>query len=212
MSNLVDWGLAERIATRLARRNEPFADSYHYASLAARLRRAHRRRPRSSSPTCTGLRSLRRSGASAGHRPRRMGAGEHRLVPAPAAAGHRQARGAAARGRPAPPFASKVAGAEVGMMLGWMSARVLGQYDLLVIEDEQPRRPGPRLLRRPERARAREALRVPAARVPAVAGAARGHPPGPVHRRAVDARALPRRSSSRRSGRSTPTRSASSTP
>ncbi len=33
MSNLVDWGLAERIATRLARRNDPFADSYHYASL-----------------------------------------------------------------------------------------------------------------------------------------------------------------------------------
>ncbi|HMK10259.1 MAG TPA: zinc-dependent metalloprotease, partial [Acidimicrobiales bacterium] len=33
MSNLVDWELAERIATRLARRNDPFSDSYHYASL-----------------------------------------------------------------------------------------------------------------------------------------------------------------------------------
>jgi len=32
----------------------------------------------------------------------------------------------------------KVAGAELGMMLGWMSNRVLGQYDLLVIEDENP--------------------------------------------------------------------------
>ncbi len=32
----------------------------------------------------------------------------------------------------------KVAGAEVGMMLGWMSGKVLGQYDLLVIEDEEP--------------------------------------------------------------------------
>ncbi len=32
----------------------------------------------------------------------------------------------------------KVAGAEVGMMLGWMSSKVLGQYDLLVIEDEDP--------------------------------------------------------------------------
>ena len=32
----------------------------------------------------------------------------------------------------------KAAGAEVGAMLGWMSTRVLGQYDLLVIEDEDP--------------------------------------------------------------------------
>ncbi len=32
----------------------------------------------------------------------------------------------------------KIAGAELGMMLGWMSTRVLGQYDLLVIEDEEP--------------------------------------------------------------------------
>ncbi len=32
----------------------------------------------------------------------------------------------------------KVAGAEVGGLLGWMSGRVLGQYDLLIIEDERP--------------------------------------------------------------------------
>ena len=31
-----------------------------------------------------------------------------------------------------------MAGAEVGALLGWMSTRVLGQYDLLVIEDEHP--------------------------------------------------------------------------
>ena len=31
-----------------------------------------------------------------------------------------------------------IAGAELGAMLGWMSTRVLGQYDLLVIEDENP--------------------------------------------------------------------------
>ena len=36
------------------------------------------------------------------------------------------------------PVARRVAGAEVGALLGWMSARVLGQYDLLVIEDEDP--------------------------------------------------------------------------
>lgn len=32
----------------------------------------------------------------------------------------------------------KVAGAEVGALLGWMSGRVLGQYDLLIAEDENP--------------------------------------------------------------------------
>jgi coenzyme F420 biosynthesis associated uncharacterized protein len=33
---------------------------------------------------------------------------------------------------------AKAAGVEVGVLLGWMSSRVLGQYDLLVIEDEHP--------------------------------------------------------------------------
>ena len=36
------------------------------------------------------------------------------------------------------PLARSLAGVELGVMLGWMSTRVLGQYDLLVIEDENP--------------------------------------------------------------------------
>jgi coenzyme F420 biosynthesis associated uncharacterized protein len=36
------------------------------------------------------------------------------------------------------PITARLAGAELGVMLGWMSARVLGQYDLLVIEEENP--------------------------------------------------------------------------
>ncbi|MEL7210521.1 MAG: zinc-dependent metalloprotease, partial [Actinomycetota bacterium] len=32
----------------------------------------------------------------------------------------------------------KVAGAQLGLLLGWMSARVLGQYDLLIAEDDNP--------------------------------------------------------------------------
>ncbi len=32
----------------------------------------------------------------------------------------------------------KVAGAQLGALLGWMSSRVLGQYDLLIAEDDQP--------------------------------------------------------------------------
>jgi coenzyme F420 biosynthesis associated uncharacterized protein len=48
----------------------------------------------------------------------------------------------AALSRAIEPVASKVgpklAGAEVGALLGWMSGRVIGQYDLLIIEDENP--------------------------------------------------------------------------
>ena len=32
----------------------------------------------------------------------------------------------------------KIAGAQLGALLGWMSSRVLGQYDLLIAEDDQP--------------------------------------------------------------------------
>ena len=32
----------------------------------------------------------------------------------------------------------RISGAEVGALLGWMSTRVLGQYDLLIIEDDRP--------------------------------------------------------------------------
>jgi coenzyme F420 biosynthesis associated uncharacterized protein len=32
----------------------------------------------------------------------------------------------------------KVTGGELGVLLGWMSGRVIGQYDLLIVEDERP--------------------------------------------------------------------------
>ncbi len=70
--------------------------------------------------------------------------------------------------------------------------RVLGQYDLLVIEDDDDRDDqdvvyyvGPNVLALEKR------VRVPAPGVPPVAGPPRGHPPGPVHGRAVAAAALP---------------------
>ena len=39
---------------------------------------------------------------------------------------------------PTAALGGKIAGAELGGLLGWMSTRVLGQYDLLVLEDEDP--------------------------------------------------------------------------
>lgn len=49
------------------------------------------------------------------------------------------ARAENARFSPVPLRASRqLAGAEMGLILGWMSSRVLGQYDQLIIEDERP--------------------------------------------------------------------------
>ena len=39
---------------------------------------------------------------------------------------------------PVATLSGKVAAVELGALLGWMSTRVLGQYDLLVLEDENP--------------------------------------------------------------------------
>ena len=55
----------------------------------------------------------------------------------------------------------------------------------------EPRGPGHRLLRRPQHHGAREEARLPARGVPALDRAPRGHPPGPVHRRALAAGAFP---------------------
>jgi coenzyme F420 biosynthesis associated uncharacterized protein len=46
---------------------------------------------------------------------------------------------ASSRGPHLPMSASRqLSGAQVGLLLGWMSGRVLGQYDQLLIEDERP--------------------------------------------------------------------------
>ena len=130
----IDWDLARRVAVRTARRepytaprwrdglSEDFADSTQRAEeLVA---------------TCTGLRSL--SGPARGRVTDRVG-----WIDANLASFQRLLRPLAAKlgtgsdGMLAP-VTRRVAGAELGVMLGWMSTRVLGQYDLLIIEDEKP--------------------------------------------------------------------------
>jgi coenzyme F420 biosynthesis associated uncharacterized protein len=133
--DLVDWGLAERIAVRVAG-TEPWAGSYHADSLipdfvqftaeAERLVEAE-----------TGLYST--AGPARARVTDRAGwvranvASFRRLLrPLGNTFGQRLGNG------PLAPFARKAAGAEVGALLGWMSTRVLGQYDLLLVEEEQP--------------------------------------------------------------------------
>jgi coenzyme F420 biosynthesis associated uncharacterized protein len=131
----VAWDLAERVAIRVAGR-EPFAESYHYASLqpdfdeftaeAEDLVAAE-----------TGLRSL--SGPARARVTDRAGwvranvASFRRLLrPLTDRLGARLSKG------PISNVGRAVAGAEVGTLLGWMSTRVLGQYDLLIAEDDDP--------------------------------------------------------------------------
>ncbi|MBK6855767.1 MAG: zinc-dependent metalloprotease [Microthrixaceae bacterium] len=131
----VDWGLAEKVAVRATGR-EPFAESYHYQSLSRDFLELTAI-AEDQVAEATGLRSL--TGTARARVTDRQGwvraniASFQRLLsPITTRLDQHMAANALA------PVASRVAGAEVGMILGWMSSRVLGQYDLLVVEDENP--------------------------------------------------------------------------
>ncbi len=135
MESVIDWGFAERMAIR-AVGTEPFAESYHYASLAPDFEEltaiAEER-----VAEATGLRSLAgparaRVTDRAGWIRANIASFQRLLRPLTERLDERMSSSMLA------PVARRVAGAEVGAMLGWMSGRVLGQYDLLVIEDERP--------------------------------------------------------------------------
>ena len=131
----VDWQLAAKVATRVAGR-EPFADSYHWDSLEPDFTEFTAEAEQLVSDA-TGLRSL--AGPARARVTDRQGwihanvASFQRLLrPLTDKVGPRVERG------PFAPAARAITGAEMGALLGWMSTRVLGQYDLLVIEDENP--------------------------------------------------------------------------
>ncbi|MCX7621044.1 MAG: zinc-dependent metalloprotease [Acidimicrobiales bacterium] len=135
MTGAVDWDLAARVAGRVSGR-EPLAESYHYDSLQPDFDELTARAEELVEAQ-TGLRSL------AG--PARARVTDRRAwIEANIASFQRLLRPllekfeARISASPVAPFAAKAAGAEVGLMLGWMSTRVLGQYDLLVIEEENP--------------------------------------------------------------------------
>jgi coenzyme F420 biosynthesis associated uncharacterized protein len=135
MNEAIDWGLAERIAVRAAG-SDPFADSYHYDSLEPDFEELTAEAEELVT-AATGLRSA--AGPARARVTDRTGwvqanvASFQRLLrPLTAKLDDRVGTG------PLAPFARRVAGMEVGALLGWMSTRVLGQYDLLVIEDEAP--------------------------------------------------------------------------
>lgn len=130
----VDWELARRVASRVSGR-EPYTAARFRDGLEEDFDR-YTAQAEDLVADCTGLRSL--SGVARGRVTDREGwvdanlASFRRLLrPITDKLGERMSGSTA-------PLARRLAGAELGAMLGWMSTRVLGQYDLLVIEEENP--------------------------------------------------------------------------
>ncbi|MBU3700678.1 MAG: hypothetical protein FGM58_01350 [Acidimicrobiia bacterium] len=135
MAGTVDWGVAERFAVRSSGR-EPFSASYHAQSLQRDFDRLTAVAEELVEAE-TGLRSAAGPArARVTDRPgwirANLASFQRLLAPMLDLVADRVASSRVA------PLASRVAGAELGLVLGWMSTRVLGQYDLLVVEEENP--------------------------------------------------------------------------
>ena len=131
----VAWDLAERVAVKVAGR-EPLADSYLYDSLTPDFEEFTAQAEELVAGV-TGLRSLAgparaRVTDRAGWIHANVASFQRLLRPLLEKVGPKMAES------PMAPIGRQVAGAQLGTMLGWMSTRVLGQYDLLLIEDEDP--------------------------------------------------------------------------
>ncbi|WP_419918541.1 zinc-dependent metalloprotease [Candidatus Poriferisocius sp.] len=131
----VDWKLAERVAKRVGG-HEPFLDSYHYRNLAPELTDLTAEAEGLVAAE-TGIRSM--SGAGRARVTTRAGwvevnvASFQRLL---RPITHKMAERVSHSWFT--PVARGVSGTELGAVLGWMSTRVLGQYDLLITEDDRP--------------------------------------------------------------------------
>lgn len=135
MTDPVAWDLAERVAVRVAG-NDPFACSYHYDSLEPDFAELTAEAEELVAGVM-GMRSLAgparaRVTDRAGWVRANIASFQRLLRPVTDKLAPRMA------GSPMAPLTRTIAGAQVGTMLGWMATRVLGQYDLLLIEEEDP--------------------------------------------------------------------------
>ncbi len=133
MTDPVAWDVAERVAVRVAGR-EPLADSYLYDSLQPDFEELTAQ-AEDLVEGVTGLRSL--AGPARARVTDRAG-----WVHANVTSFGRLLRpvldkvGPKMAANPLTKVSRLVSGAQLGTMLGWMSTRVLGQYDLLLVEGE----------------------------------------------------------------------------
>ncbi len=135
MTEAVDWALAARIAKRVAG-EEPLAASYLYHSLEPDFAAATVRAEELVANE-TGLRSL--DGPARGRvidRSQWIDANirsfQRLLRPLTDSLTERLPDGAMSH------VSGRIGAVQLGSILGWMSRRVLGQYDLLLTEDEDP--------------------------------------------------------------------------
>ena len=129
----IDWALAGRIARRVSGR-DPLATSYLAGSLASDFAEVTAQ-AEALVADFTGSRSPS-PGACHRPRPRRAGSTPTSVDAQPARAAHRPGRASGSRRSPFAPIGRTVTATELGVLLGWFSQRVLGQYDLLVPADD----------------------------------------------------------------------------
>jgi len=138
----VAWDLAARVATRVAGRDR-FAGTPQYATLGPDFEELTAVAEELVADA-TGLRSLAgparaRVTDRAGWVDANIASFRRLLRPVLERVGSRLAKTASTPvGRVVQPVGSAMTGAQLGALLGWMSTRVLGQYDLLLIEEERP--------------------------------------------------------------------------
>lgn len=133
----VDWALAQRVAGRVARR-DPF--TAFTAGVADELTQQFERYTCRAEELVSATTGLPRLGGDArakvvdrdGWIGANVASFQRLLRPLTERLSERSERARF------PEVSRRIAGVEAGAVLGWMSTRVLGQYDLLIIEDERP--------------------------------------------------------------------------
>lgn len=132
-SDPINWDLAARVAIRVGGA-EPLAASYHYDALEPDFAEATARAEELVAGV-TGLRSLAgparaRVTDRAGWARANVASFRRLLRPVLSKLGPRL------DASPLAPVSRTIAAVQMGTLLGWMSTRVLGQYDLLLVEGE----------------------------------------------------------------------------
>ncbi len=131
----VDWSFAERVAAKVTAK-DPYEDSYHADSLVPDFEELTAQAEKLVAAE-TGLVSLdgpaRAKVADRSDWVRANLASFQRLLKPLLSKMEEKIEAG-----PSAAVGARAAGAEVGFVLGWMSGRVLGQYDLLVVDDDNP--------------------------------------------------------------------------